>query len=394
MPARIPARRRGDARPRGNIIGPRHKIGVPASAKVKQVCYFERLLDAELFARTLTQDGDIALTRIDRDMPDAAVRDALSKVHGYHTRGSRALVPRQFVIDGAFIAKCPKLLAVSTGGAGYDSIDVEACSDAGILVANQAGLNAEAVAEHAVAMMLCLTKKIAQVNQALRRDPALDRYAYLNNDIFGKTLGVVGLGQVGARVARICETAFGMTVVAAHPRLTPEQAARRNARLVAFPELLEIADFVLVSCGLNEETSGLFGAAEFARMKPSAYFVTIGRGGIHDEDALARALEAGHLAGAGLDVWMQEPPPIDHPLLGFENVLASPHIAALTQESARKAMTCAATQWRQILNGDFPPRCINPTVWPKFAQRFEAITGCPAAGPHPQSDEDRDANFH
>jgi D-3-phosphoglycerate dehydrogenase len=114
-------------------------------------------------------------------------------------------------------------------------------------------------------------------------------------------------------------------------------------------------------------------------MKPSAYFITIGRGGIHDEDALARALSAGEVAGAGLDVWMQEPPPHDHPLLGFENVLASPHIAALTHESAQKAMTGAAAQWRQILNGEFPPRCVNPTVWPQYAKRFEAIMGRPAA---------------
>jgi len=349
---------------------------------VKQVCYFERLLDAALFARTLTQDGDIALTRIDREMNDTAVTDALAMVHGYHTRGSRSLIPAHFVIDRDFIARCPNLLAVCTGGAGYDSIDVEDCSEAGILVANQAGLNAQAVAEHAVAMMLCLTKKIAQVNQALRRDPDLDRFAYRNDDIFGQTLGVVGLGHIGARVAEICQTAFGMTVLATHPRLNPDQAAQRNATLVAFPELLEKADFVLVSCGLNDETRGMFGAAEFARMKPSAYFITIGRGGIHDEDALARALQAGQLAGAGLDVWRQEPPPIDHPLLAFDNVLASPHIAALTQQSAQKAMKGAAIQWRQILNGEFPPRCVNPNVWPKFAERFEAIMGRPASG-HP-----------
>ena len=348
---------------------------------MRHVCYFERLLDAALFARTLIRDGDIALTRIDREMSDAAVTDALSRVHGYHTRGGRSLIPAHFVIDRDFIARCPNLLAVCTGGAGYDSIDVEDCSEAGILVANQAGLNAQAVAEHAIPMMLCLTKKLAQVNQALRRDPDLDRVAFRNDDMFGQTLGIVGLGQIGARVAEICKTAFGMTVLATHPRLTPEQAAQRNASLTAFPELLEKADFVLVSCGLNDETSGMFGAAEFARMKPGAYFVTIGRGGIHDEDALARALQAGQLAGAGLDVWMQEPPPIDHPLLAFENVLASPHIAALTHQSAQKAMKGAAVQWRQILNGEFPPRCVNPKVWPKFAERFEAIMGRPAARP-------------
>ncbi|MBT5109304.1 MAG: hydroxyacid dehydrogenase [Rhodospirillaceae bacterium] len=346
---------------------------------MKQVCYFERLLNAELFEQLITQDGDIALSRIDRDMPDSEIDAALSKVHGYHTRGNQSLIPKRYIIDSKFLEKCPNLVAVSTGGAGYDSIIVEDCTNAGILVTNQAGLNAEAVAEHAIGMMLCLTKQIAQVNMAMRRDPDLDRFAFRNNDMYGKTLGIVGLGQIGALAAHMCKTAFGMNVIATHPRITPEQAAERNARLVDFPEILEQSDFVLVSCGLNDETRGMFGDNEFARMKPSAYFITIGRGGIHDEDALARALSAGEVAGAGLDVWMQEPPPHDHPLLGFENVLASPHIAALTHESAQKAMTGAAAQWRQILNGEFPPRCVNPTVWPQYAKRFEAIMGRPAA---------------
>jgi D-3-phosphoglycerate dehydrogenase / 2-oxoglutarate reductase len=349
---------------------------------MKQVCYFERVLDPALFERVLTQEGDIELTCIDREMSDQDVDPILSKVIGYHTRGGRILVPEHYVINAAFLERCPNLLAVCTGGAGYDSIVVEDCTNAGVLVANQAGLNAEAVAEHALGMMICLTKQIAQVNMALRRDPDLDRFDYRNSDIMGKTLGIVGLGQIGARVAHICKTAFNMTILATHPRITPEEAEKRHARLVGFPELLEKSDFVLVACGLNDDTRGMFGAAEFAAMKPNAYFVTIGRGGIHDEDALAKALQDGQVAGAGLDVWMEEPPPIDHPLLKFENVLASPHIAALTHESAQMAMTGAAEQWRQILNGQFPPRCVNPDVWPQFAARYEAILGIPA-GPGP-----------
>ncbi len=344
---------------------------------MKYVTYFERLLDPDLFERILTQDGDIELSRVHRDMPESEIKAALSNIYGYHTRGGSQLVPERFRIDRDFIADCPKLLTVCTGGAGYDAINVDDCTDAGILVANQAGLNAEAVAEHAVAMMLCLTKQIAQVNMAMRRDPELDRFAFRNSDIFGKTVGIVGLGQIGMRVAEICKTAFNMEIIATHPRLTPAQAEGRGARLVDLPDLLEAADFVLVSCGLSDETRGMFGMAEFQRMKPNAYFITIGRGGIHDEDALAQALEAGELAGAGLDVWMQEPPPVDHPLLKFENVLASPHIAAVTDESARKAMTGAAEQWRQIFKGEFPPRCVNPAVWPKFAERFESVMGFP-----------------
>ena len=339
------------------------------------VCYFERLLNVNLFEETLIKGGGIALSRVGPDMADEDVAQVLSGIQGYHTRGGSQLVPPKFRINQNFIAKCPKLIAVCTGGAGYDAITVPDCTEAGILVANQAGLNAEAVAEHALAMMLCLTKQIAQVNMALRREPELDRFKFQNNDIFGKTLGIIGLGEIGTRVAEVCSTAFNMPVLTTHPRLTSEEAAERHAKLVPFPQLLEHSDFVLVACGLNDDTRGMFGKAEFAAMKENAYFVSIGRGGIHDEDALANALETGQLSGAGLDVWNQEPPPIDHPLLKFENVLASPHIAAVTEESAQKAMTGAAEQWRKIFAGKYPNRCKNPEVWPRYVERFEKIMG-------------------
>ncbi len=346
---------------------------------MKRICYFERVLDPVLFERLLTEGRDIVLSRIDRNLSESAIRDAIRDLHGYHTRGGSQLVPPRFRVDRDFLAHCPNLVAVCTGGAGYDAINVDDCTEAGILVANQAGLNAEAVAEHALAMMLSLSKQLAQVNMALRRDPALDRFAFRGNDLFGKTLGIVGLGHIGTRIAEIGTTLFGMTVLATHPRLTPAQAAHRHAHLTTFPELLEAADFVVVACGLNDETRGLFGTPEFRQMKPTAYFVTVARGGIHDEVALADALAAGTIAGAGLDVWMEEPPPIDHPLLQFDNVLASPHIAAVTHESAEKAIGGAATQWREILNGKRPSRLVNPTVWPKYAARFEDIMGFPVA---------------
>jgi D-3-phosphoglycerate dehydrogenase len=344
----------------------------------KHVFYFDFLTNPEAFEQGLTQDGDIVLTRLDQSMPQAEVDKVFATAHGYQLRGNWRDVLDQYRGHSALIERCPNLLSISTGGAGYDTVHVEDCTRAGVLVVNQAGMNAEAVSEHAVGMMLSLTKKIAQVNQALRRDRDWVRRDFMNNDIFGKTLGIVGLGQIGARTAEICKTAFGMKVLAYHPRLTAEEGARRGAELVAFSELLEQSDFVLVACGLNDETRGMFAAEAFARMKPSAYFVTIGRGGIHDEDALAEALTAGELAGAGLDVWIEEPPPLGHPLLEFDNVFASPHIAAITPESALKAMTGAAEQWRTILSGRRPPRLANPDVWPAYKERYERIMGMPA----------------
>lgn len=342
-----------------------------------QVFYFEFLTNPRAFEETLTQDGDIELTRLEQDMPQAEIDAVLQRAHGYQIRGNWRDVRDPYRGHSALIERCPNLLAISTGGAGYDTIHVADCTEAGVLAVNQAGMNAEAVSEHAVGMMLSLTKKIAQVNQALRRDRDWVRRDFTNNDIFGKTLGIVGLGQIGARVSEICRLAFGMKVLAVHPRLTVAQAAERGAELVGLDDLLERSDFVLVACGLNDETRGMFGADAFARMKESAYFITIGRGGIHDEAALATALSEGQLAGAGLDVWMEEPPPLDHPLLKFDNVFASPHIAAITPESALKGMTAAAEQWRTILSGGRPPRLANPEVWPAYKERFKRIMGRP-----------------
>ena len=343
----------------------------------KHVFYFDFLTNPRAFEETLTRDGGIELTRLDLSMPDAEIEPVFQRANGYQIRGNWRDVPDEYRGHSALIARCPNLLAISTGGAGYDTIHVEDCTDAGVLVVNQAGMNAEAVSEHAVGMMLSLTKKIAQVNQALRRNRDWVRRDFMNNDIFGKTLGIVGLGQIGARTAEICKTAFGMNVLAVHPRLTVEEATRRGADLVEFDELLERSDFVLVACGLNDETRGMFGADAFAKMKETAYFITIGRGGIHDETALAKALSKGQLAGAGLDVWIEEPPPLDHPLLEFDNVFASPHIAAITPESALKGMTAAAEQWRTILSGGRPPRLANPDVWPAYKERYERIMGVP-----------------
>ena len=133
-----------------------------------QICYFERVSNLELFERLLTQDGDIALARIDRNMPAPEVNQILEHIHGFQTRGGMHKVSPRFAVDRHFIAKCPNLLVVSTGGAGYDPINVADCTAAGILVVNQSGLNAEAVAEHALAMMLCLTKQIARLNPPIR----------------------------------------------------------------------------------------------------------------------------------------------------------------------------------------------------------------------------------
>ena len=210
----------------------------------KRIFYFSFLTNPEAFERTLTQDGDIELVRLEHSMPEREIEDVLKSAYGYQIRGNWRDVPDAYRGHTGLIERCPNLLAISTGGAGYDTIHVDECTAAGVLAVNQAGQNAEAVSEHAVGMMLSLTKKIAQVNQALRRDRNWVRRDYTNNDIYGKTLGIVGLGQIGTRVAEICRLAFGMEALAVHPRIDAAEAKRRGAELCGTGRFRRVAGAV------------------------------------------------------------------------------------------------------------------------------------------------------
>jgi D-3-phosphoglycerate dehydrogenase len=228
--------------------------------------------------------------------------------------------------------------------------------------------------------MISLSKKIALADRALRHRPVA-RYEIAGNDVGGKTVGHRGLGHIGSYLAGLCR-AFGMEVLAFDPYLDQATIARHGATKVAFDELLARADFVSVHCPRNAETLGMFDAAAFARMKRTAYFVNTARGGIHDERALAAALAAKALAGAGLDVFMTEPPPADHPLLAFDNVIATPHTGGVTAESLTALAESAATQWIGLFAGKAPPRLVNPDAWPRYAERFARMFGrTPAALP-------------
>ncbi|MBU2531897.1 MAG: 3-phosphoglycerate dehydrogenase, partial [Alphaproteobacteria bacterium] len=188
------------------------------------------------------------------------------------------------------------------------------------------------------------------------------------------TLGIVGIGQIGTRTAEIAK-AFRMNVLAYDPYVNAEQAEARGARKVDWETLFSQSDYISVHCPRNAETLGMINADAFAHMKPTAYFVTTARGGIHDESDLARALDAGQLAGAGLDVWWDEPTPIDHPLLKFDNVIATPHNAGVTEEAMENMGVWAAEQWIEIFKGKVPPRLVNPEAWDKYRRRFQGRLG-------------------
>ena len=197
----------------------------------------------------------------------------------------------------------------------------------------------------------------------------------MGNEVQGKTIGIIGLGNVGRRIAELCRGLLHMNVLAYDPYLSATEMAARGGEKVELDDLMRRSDYVSISCPLSKDNRGMIGAKQFALMQKHAYFITTARGFIHDEDALADALRNKKIAGAGLDVWAKEPPPPDHPLLQFDNVLASPHTAGVTHEARENMGRIAAQQVLDTLDGKRPPRIINPEVWPAYVKRFEKAFG-------------------
>lgn len=323
----------------------------------------------------LKPHAGLDVVRIGRGDPLDRSFEVLAGAHAYQCVPARDEVPEPLRVHEAFLKRTPQLLVVSSGGSGVDTFDIDACTRAGVLVVNQAGGNAEAVAEHALAMTLSLLKMTPQADHALRRGWNGARIEFRGRDLLGKTVGIIGLGHVGRRVAEICRLAFRCEVLACDPYIARGEFEARHAVRADFGEVLERADVVTVHTPLTPETRGMMDGAAFARMKPGAVFVTTARGSIHDEAALAAALESGHLGGAGLDVWEVEPPAPDHPLLRFDNVIVTPHTAGVTKDSRERMAEYAATQLIDLMAGKDPARPVNPEVLPRYHARFREILG-------------------
>ena len=325
---------------------------------------------AERFAR----EADIELRTCNAKAPDAEVWPDLSAAHVFMVSSAKDELPRQWFVTGDLLARCPKLICISMSGAGYDTVDVDACTKAGVIVVNQAGINAKSVAEHTLGLMLTISKRIGECDRRLRRERGFPREALMGHEIGEHTIGLVGIGHVGTRVAHLA-AAFGMRVLAYDPYLSAEEIARRGAQSVSFNELLAQSDFVSIHCPRTKETQGMLNARAFASMKKGAIFITTARGGIHDEAALLESLKSGRLAGAGVDVWDKEPPPLDHPLLTLDTVIATYHTAGVTHEARQGVAAQGAEQVVGILKGGRPPRLVNPEAWPAYRARFEEIMG-------------------
>lgn len=289
----------------------------------------------------------------------------------FGTPGFRAaLAETEFLVglgeagmDDAFYRSAPRLKLVQLLSAGYDRCDIEAARRARVPIANNGGANSVAVAEHAMMLMLALSCRLVWQHESVAagrwrgNDFSTVRLTELN----GKTVGIVGLGTIGRKVARL-SSAFGMRVIYYDIMRLPEDAA--DALGISFrlmPELLAEADFVSLHVPLSPSTRQLIGRPELERMKPGAFLVNTCRGPVVDEAALIEALSAGRIAGAGLDVFDQEPPPSDNKLFLLDNVVLTPHLAGPTQDNQITRFRNAFDNVQRVARGE-PPLWVIPEL--------------------------------
>jgi len=279
-------------------------------------------------------------------------------------KASAAIVSAQFPIRRHEIGLAQRIEVIGRPGAGVDSVDVASATEAGIPIVFTPTGPTKSVAEHVVCLMLMLAKQIQTAVGALREGDFAVRSRLVGIELEGKTLGIVGIGNIGSRVAEICRLGLGMRILAYDPYVAESQiTAVGLSPCTSLLELMSESDFVSVHTPLVPETRGLIGEPEIGAMKPTAYVINTSRGPVVDEAALIRALREGRIAGAGLDVYDPEPPRPDNPLLFMSNVVATPHMSSFTDEGRARMGIGVVSQVLQVLRGERPPHLANPTVW-------------------------------
>jgi D-3-phosphoglycerate dehydrogenase / 2-oxoglutarate reductase len=288
--------------------------------------------------------------------PAAALHEAL--------RDARGLIVRSETrVDGDLLARAPQLEVVARAGVGVDAIDVDAATAAGVVVVNTPGANTVAATEHTFAMMLAAYRHLAQANASVHAS-RWDRRNYVGNELFGKTLGIVGLGRIGGSVASRA-TAFGMRVVVYDPFVPASRGAALGLELVEFATLLESADVVSLHVPLTPQTRSLIDARALVHMREGAVLVNCARGAIVDPEALLHALDSGRLRGAAIDVVPEEPPPPDSPsarLVTHPRVVSTPHLSGSTHEAFERVALELAEDVVRVLGGRPPSGGVNVPV--------------------------------
>jgi D-3-phosphoglycerate dehydrogenase len=284
------------------------------------------------------------------------------------SRDAAAIIVRAILPEAIFTG-APLLRAAVRHGAGLDMIPMEAANAAGVLVANVPAVNARSVAEHVFLVSMALLRRFRRMDHDLRTGGWFvgRAHAEQTNELSGRRIGIVGYGAVGRQVHAIAANGFGLDV-AVTSRSRP--GGLHGARFLDIDALVAASDILVLCCPLTPETRGLIDARRIGLMKPGALIVNVARGPVIDDEALIGALRDGRVGGAALDVFATQPLPPDHPYFGFDNVIVTPHMAGITEESMMRMGTGAAAEVVRILAGEMPVNLRNPEVVPAYLRRF------------------------
>ena len=278
-----------------------------------------------------------------------------------------AVITRNAGLDRRAMDAAPRLRVIGNHGVGLDPVDLGHARRLGIPVVNTPHANAIAVAEHVAALVLGLAKRLGEGDRATRAGDFAYKYRARLLELRGLTLGIVGFGAIGRRTAEILLRGFGMALLVYAPRMDDDAnaalAALDGRRAASLDALLMESDVVSLHVPLRDDTRGMIGASELARMRPGALLVNTARGALIDETALVESIRSGHLGGVGLDVYASESMPSDHPLLALERAVLTPHVAGSADGALRRTAREVSEQVVQVLAGERPEHLVDPSVW-------------------------------
>ena len=296
-------------------------------------------------------------------MKPAELREIIS---GYDALAVRSATK----VTAEILAAANKLRVIGRAGTGVDNIDLNAATRRGVVVMNAPGGNSVSVAEHTLALLLALARQVPDASQSTRAGKWEKKKFSSGRELFGKTLGVIGTGNIGALVAQRAKT-FGLRVIAYDPFLSEEAATKMGVELTQLPELFRRADAITLHVPLTEQTRNMVGAQQISQMKRGALLVNCARGGLVDEKALADALNSKHLGGAALDVFETEPPPADHPLFACENFIATPHLGGSTEDAQQNVAIIVCEAMVEYLTTGTVRNAVNvPSVSGEMLERL------------------------
>ncbi len=290
----------------------------------------------------LAQEAEVRRATVER----TSLLQVLPEAHGL-------IVRNMPFIDDALLAHAPALKVIGRFGVGVDNVDIEAARRRNIRVVYTPGANADAVAEHAFALLLALAKRLRFWHAALVEGNYHLRWTEQSTEVMGKTLGIVGFGHVGRAVAQRAK-AFGMRLLVYDPLVSPSVITALGAESVSLEELLQRSDFVSLHVPLTDATRGLINRERLALMKQGSFLINTARGEVCDLDALYEALQSGQLAGVALDVFPEEPPDVHHPLFRHPNFIGTPHVASHTPETLERMALVVVEQVLKVLRGEEP----------------------------------------